>query len=422
MKTYLGKSQSDRGILFLLTVLSITLWPVGALSAAVWIVDDDGGPGVDFLDIPPAVAAAAPGDLILVRDGLYGAPYVDKGLTIAADTGHGPVVQGTVTVHDVPWGEAFAISGMQLNRLRAEQSQGSILVDDCQIIHESQCPLEISYCERVFVSRCGTKAGNFSFNGPLGAWMEYATVVISGSSFEGGEGQEAWDWDAGDGGCGLMAYKCDVYLFSSSARGGDGGDCMNPEYNAGSGGEGVFAQYSTLHLFGTEVHQIEGGAAGWGAWGVDASAAWIWDSKLFYSGVTFIPKGSKPAIHETGSKCKVQEITPPVPVILLAGSGQMGGGIKITLDGEPGSLFLLYLAATEAVIPLGKMYTHLMLDPTTLLFLAGGVILPGSPPLFEFHIPPQATAFQGMPIHFQAYVETALGQSYLSTSASFVLR
>ena len=35
----------------------------------VWIVDRAGGPGVHFTDIPPAVAAARPGDRIEVRGG-----------------------------------------------------------------------------------------------------------------------------------------------------------------------------------------------------------------------------------------------------------------------------------------------------------------------------------------------------------------
>ena len=35
-------------------------------AADTWIVDDDGGPGIDFVDIQSAVEAAAPGDLVRV--------------------------------------------------------------------------------------------------------------------------------------------------------------------------------------------------------------------------------------------------------------------------------------------------------------------------------------------------------------------
>ena len=38
---------------------------------ATWLVDDDGGPGVAFTDLPAAVAAASDGDILLVRPGNY---------------------------------------------------------------------------------------------------------------------------------------------------------------------------------------------------------------------------------------------------------------------------------------------------------------------------------------------------------------
>ena len=37
----------------------------------IWIVDAANGPGTNFLDLPPAVAAAASGDTIIVRAGSY---------------------------------------------------------------------------------------------------------------------------------------------------------------------------------------------------------------------------------------------------------------------------------------------------------------------------------------------------------------
>jgi hypothetical protein len=41
------------------------------LLQTIWVVDDGGGPGVNFNDIPPAVAAAADGDILLVQPGTY---------------------------------------------------------------------------------------------------------------------------------------------------------------------------------------------------------------------------------------------------------------------------------------------------------------------------------------------------------------
>lgn len=60
-----------------------------ALSASAqrtWIVDDDGGAGVDFQQIQPAFEAASEGDIVLIRMGRYSAPVIlDKGLRVVAE-------------------------------------------------------------------------------------------------------------------------------------------------------------------------------------------------------------------------------------------------------------------------------------------------------------------------------------------------
>ncbi|MCA8950570.1 MAG: right-handed parallel beta-helix repeat-containing protein [Planctomycetes bacterium] len=43
------------------------------------------GPGQTYADIPPAIAAAAPGDLVLVAAGTYSPFTLDKGITLRAD-------------------------------------------------------------------------------------------------------------------------------------------------------------------------------------------------------------------------------------------------------------------------------------------------------------------------------------------------
>ena len=55
----------------LVAPLLLALVLPAAAQGAVWIVDDDGGAGVDFVTIHDAVDAAADGDTILVKDGTY---------------------------------------------------------------------------------------------------------------------------------------------------------------------------------------------------------------------------------------------------------------------------------------------------------------------------------------------------------------
>ena len=50
------------------TVVSILLLtPLLGSQGRVWVVDDGGGPGVDFTDLPDAVNAAGEGDVLLIR-------------------------------------------------------------------------------------------------------------------------------------------------------------------------------------------------------------------------------------------------------------------------------------------------------------------------------------------------------------------
>lgn len=71
------------------TVAALSLLAPAALAGGqVWVVDDDGGPGVDFTSLQAAATAAQNGDLLLVRSGVY-EPFTTqgKGLSVCADAG-----------------------------------------------------------------------------------------------------------------------------------------------------------------------------------------------------------------------------------------------------------------------------------------------------------------------------------------------
>ncbi len=72
----------------------IRLAVAGALLVAAvpaqrtWVVSARGGPGVNFTDIPPAIAAAADGDILVVRPGSYGEVQITgKGLSVIGEAG-----------------------------------------------------------------------------------------------------------------------------------------------------------------------------------------------------------------------------------------------------------------------------------------------------------------------------------------------
>ena len=93
------------------------------LGQRTWVVDMIGRAGTDFSDIPAAVAAAAPGDRVLVRsNGLYAytSPTIDKPLDLVSINTHDPQrafavdLTGVLRVRSIPLGTAVRISGFSL--------------------------------------------------------------------------------------------------------------------------------------------------------------------------------------------------------------------------------------------------------------------------------------------------------------------
>ncbi|MEZ5964318.1 MAG: hypothetical protein R3F56_10775 [Planctomycetota bacterium] len=88
----------------------------GLCAQRVLIVDASGGG--DFRSIGPAVAAAAPGDHVVVRQGTYAENLeIDKGIALVGEPGAliaATTIGGNLFVRDVPAGQAFRMRGFTL--------------------------------------------------------------------------------------------------------------------------------------------------------------------------------------------------------------------------------------------------------------------------------------------------------------------
>ncbi|MFH1998748.1 MAG: hypothetical protein ABIK28_03660 [Planctomycetota bacterium] len=398
---------------------------IGNAAATTWIVDDNGGPGIDFTDIGSAVSAATPGDLIVVRNGMYASFNLDKGLTITADTGHAPVVISTTNVYHIPVDATAVLTGLSLHQLFVFDSWGNVIIDDCDCIHWGNIPsLKAEQCSLLRVSRCRfEKTGLGSLL--CAAILRDTAAIISESSFVGGNGQDSYDDYGFDGGCGIFAQDATLYLQAVSAQGGNGGWAYGEEYaNGGDGGEGLWLSKCDVHLFGMEENRIEGGQGGgsyYGTSGRDASAVLCRDASVAYSGIFLESHGEPDFDIDPDHPSMVAHVSPDVPIVTLGGTGQLGGFIEPVLHGQAGSSFALFYSHKNAMHPLGSRYTDLLLDPLYLFFFAAGVIPAGDPPGYPIHIP-LVPDYMGFPFQLQAHVVTGGGQYYLSTSAGFVLR
>src|SRR5512145_1991521 len=89
----------------MIIVFAAALTLVGPALAKTWIVAKDGSG--DFTEVQPAIDAAQPGDVIVVRDGTYGMAWIKEGITLVG-AGAGRTSLQTADFDDV----AIAITNL----------------------------------------------------------------------------------------------------------------------------------------------------------------------------------------------------------------------------------------------------------------------------------------------------------------------
>lgn len=153
-----------------LAALPLLLFAAPGLAQRTWIVDAANGPGTDFTDLPPAVQAANPGDLVLVRTGTYSAFVTAKGLRIVA-VAPAILVPGTtglnLAVAGLPSGQTLVIHGFEAPRrqpLRAEiaNAAGTVVLSALRAVETCGCgplrqnppSIQIADCARVILDAC----------------------------------------------------------------------------------------------------------------------------------------------------------------------------------------------------------------------------------------------------------------------------
>jgi len=210
----------------------------------VWIVDDDGGFGVDFTDVQPAIDVAAPGDSILVREGSYGSLDVAKALTVFGEAPDGVDVD-QATVHDTAPGQRVSLVALH-GPVQVERCSGLVTLqggsDDVAIWSSADV--------RVRGLDCGS-AGR-------------CKVTVRGSRLElVGSRIEALNGDPGD-----TAIRADGSVLHvaqvARAQGGNGLDSPDGNGFGSDAGHGLLATSSQVLLTGTGQSVFKGGDGGWG--------------------------------------------------------------------------------------------------------------------------------------------------------------
>ncbi|MBI1381315.1 MAG: hypothetical protein GC161_09515 [Planctomycetaceae bacterium] len=209
--------------------------------ADVLVVDPVGGPG-SFATIQAAVDAAFDGDVILVRQGVYGGFTIDaKAVAVVAAAGTFPKTSGESRILNLPVGKSVLLSGLDMagltstsptlgRALTVADSWGAVRIQDTRMVGANNL----------------TSPSNCLGVGDENGWPALVAerspdVMLAHSDLIGGRGLQQASalgcpkkTPGGDGGPALTTLTARVALFQCYAQGGLGG-------MGGSGGHGAEA-------------------------------------------------------------------------------------------------------------------------------------------------------------------------------------
>ena len=268
-----------------------------------WLVDDTPGPGVNFTSLPAAVAAAASGDTLRIRDGNYAGFLVSgKALALRQD-GAGAVTIGAVEVTAVPTGAVFVLSNLRLQKLgqtgplaALQVGDGTVVALDCDMsgVQGSGNGLRLESGAVVHAHRCamsggdtGASTGQLVAVGLPGAWIaDGAKLVAVDCDLVGGDVPFSSSAFAAWGGSGITSEGIvelrDVDII--------GGDASTTYGSAGAGGDGATCYSGTMLLAGDS--SATGGLAAW-TFGLHGPAVREAGGEVVvHAGVALVPNGA----------------------------------------------------------------------------------------------------------------------------------
>ena len=243
-------------------LLSVFLWSTAHGQGQVWIVDFAGGG--DFVTLDAAIAAAADGDTLVVRPGLYNvwSTIDDRSLNIHGD-GALVQVEGTLQIQSLTAGKQVVIRGLIWRwpaQLIVFSSAGVVWVDECQIEADlyggsgAYGAIHADQSSQVIVNNCfvagSIQYGYYAAPPTDGLHAVNSTVYAMGTNFWGGAGVDTSYPDlAGADGAYLSAAT--LFINSSTCHGGAGRNEM--------GGNGVTGRNAAdLHLQGSTLYRGPG--------------------------------------------------------------------------------------------------------------------------------------------------------------------
>lgn len=364
---------------------TVCLSVLGAATAlaqsTTYVVDDNGGPGVNFTDLPPAIAAASDGDVLIVRAGNYSAFQLTKGLTILGESD--ARVRPGVVVLGLQTGLHAVFSHLSLTDLVLQDCVGAVIVDNSTIdethfIGPALSQVDINNCDDVRFHRT-TVAAKGQLIGvpaaPTGVTITDSRVEFASCSVKGAPGGNYIYGHAGKGGIGMECRSgARVHIALTSVFGGDGGiSCPNVSTCWGGNGNWALAIEGGAEVLvaGIAGNEIRGGARGAG-WlpGYPGQAAYLLTgASLRWSGAEFFvgAGGGAPIAYWPNST--LLHVTPDDPTVEVVGDPTPGASIAVVLHGAFGTNARLQQGHQPLVIDDGQAYVERLTNRLRMRYL-----------------------------------------------------
>lgn len=248
------------------------------------VVDDTPGPGVQFSEIAPAVAAANDGDLILVKTGAYSGFTIDqRAISVIADFGATVTIVGHVQIQGLSTTKHALLRGLRIESapdlafgfpdpnfdysvgLRISNSTGITSIEDCTVDGFYSCiDVNVGRANLTRVTLVAEEAKLFASHAAGQALTATdGEIALDHCSLIGGTGSVF----SPNGGNGITFVDSQSYVVGSTVFGGAGVNASkqgpfsttcNP---AGDGGYGI-ALSGTATLVRNIASSITGGAGG----------------------------------------------------------------------------------------------------------------------------------------------------------------
>ncbi|MFQ5505705.1 MAG: hypothetical protein ACE5F1_13045 [Planctomycetota bacterium] len=398
---------------FISTFIAVGLASGLASGQKTWIVDKNNGPGTHYTDLPPAVAAAAHGDTIILRSGTYNATTIGKGLAILGRSGAviraGFFIGPPLRINGIPAGKIFRMRNVRVQDqllalngvLEIKGNLGSVHLQGVTVsttnVHPRGPVMRIQDSKAVTLNSCAS---------PTGCTISGSKVMINGGSYHGTNAYTQWGhgcWDVPSSAA-LIVSSSTVQMTQLQVTGGNGhASCWstNPPI---AGSPAVKATGSRILALGSSSTLSAGSSSPYALVGASSS------SLVLDPGVTLNPKPGHSGFTTVALEKR--------PVLTVSG-GALGGSLQATLTSPKGHFFVFYESLPWIPVPVAH-FGEVWLDHGYLILL--GVGLQDATGQRSFNLPiPNLTVFRGVPILMQGWGGTTLGNFRYSNAVVSVL-